>query len=882
MASDNCPGKSDKRKLTFADLDLEELKLLPHQTDNNHSQHNNELLKKKRKINSAHEKLQQQSKPILDENDEIILKKWRLQDYLDHLKRSQEAAKPPLQKVNSEVLPLENHKYRRRDHDKQLNSRIDNLIQLNSANSSPKSIHSSNSNSLRRLKSNTSDLSTSRLVHNSSQVSNSSNHVLSSSTTQKYHQNNNNKHQSIQANHKSNNTHFTYTNGGSTSLCDHKLQDNITVKSENNQDIINPHHQQVKKNTTVYFDQEKSDIINLRESSLPSFCSPSILQQPRTLTSIASNTENQLQNKTNYSIPSSPPAAAANLLQNSSQTNTTTTSNTVQSHDQPNMQDLEMHSIHNSEIKAFEDDSDDDWDDDLEKKPFQGTKQGSTIPTDLLVEMPSRKLLNVPLCEVDPFYSDTFVMIDRATLIYRFSCQKSLGLFYPSHPIRLFFLKILTSPTFNRMIMFTIIINCLAMTETKEYELLTIAEYVFLAIYTFEMLVKVVSRGFVLHQFSYLRDGLNVLDLLVVLTSYLELLIAFIYPNAGGATLKGLRALRVLRAMKAISIIPGLKNIIAALIKSCKALNDVMILTTFSLIVLSLIGMNIFGSDLKNKCVATYPGHFQNFSLKSYYPNYDWLNPPMECEAESYSMQQDSWFLTHNPFLNDGETYSFPRGSFNNATPFSYEDWINNENNYCYVEGNPLICGNSSVAGQCQPGFTCLNVGDNPDNNYTSFDNIILSFLALFNLLVQDCWDELYFQIIRAKGPHYIFFFIFSIYIISFYLLNLILAVVATEYDEQRNNESQKENMDKDLLAKKHKQLKNKLKAVQDQIKNGETPPLSKLPEKLTPEQEELLQYHQARLHHFQFRKQAEENKKKIPPQFKKILEFFCIYESKY
>jgi len=49
----------------------------------------------------------------------------------------------------------------------------------------------------------------------------------------------------------------------------------------------------------------------------------------------------------------------------------------------------------------------------------------------------------------------------------------------------------------------------------------TIAIYrrIFLAIYTFEMLVKVFSRGFVLTPFTYMRDPWNLLDISVIFTA---------------------------------------------------------------------------------------------------------------------------------------------------------------------------------------------------------------------------------------------------------------------------------------------------------------------------------------------------------------------------
>lgn len=40
--------------------------------------------------------------------------------------------------------------------------------------------------------------------------------------------------------------------------------------------------------------------------------------------------------------------------------------------------------------------------------------------------------------------------------------------------------------------------------------------YVFTAIYTLEMLLKIISRGLILHTYAYLRDPWNWLDFMVV------------------------------------------------------------------------------------------------------------------------------------------------------------------------------------------------------------------------------------------------------------------------------------------------------------------------------------------------------------------------------
>ena len=48
-------------------------------------------------------------------------------------------------------------------------------------------------------------------------------------------------------------------------------------------------------------------------------------------------------------------------------------------------------------------------------------------------------------------------------------------------------------------------------------------------------------------------------------------------------------------------------------------------------------------------------------------------------------------------------------------------------------------------------------------------------------------------QVIRAQGPWHMLFFILVIFMGSFYLVNLILAIVAMSYDEQQKQDEEEE-----------------------------------------------------------------------------------------
>ncbi|KAF6313453.1 sodium voltage-gated channel alpha subunit 5 [Rhinolophus ferrumequinum] len=353
---------------------------------------------------------------------------------------------------------------------------------------------------------------------------------------------------------------------------------------------------------------------------------------------------------------------------------------------------------------------------------------------------PPRELLGEPLEDLDPFYSTqkTFIVLNKGKTIFRFSATNALYVLSPFHPVRRAAVKILVHSyplrLFSMFIMCTILTNCVFMAQHDPPPWTKYVEYTFTAIYTFESLVKILARGFCLHAFTFLRDPWNWLDFSVIVMAYVS-------ENIKLGNLSALRTFRVLRALKTISVIPGLKTIVGALIQSVKKLADVMVLTVFCLSVFALIGLQLFMGNLRHKCV-------RNFT------ELNGTNGSVEADGQVWE--------SLDLFLNNSENYLLKNGT-----------------------SDVLLCGNSSDAGSCPEGYRCLKAGENPDHGYTSFDSFAWAFLALFRLMTQDCWERLYQQTLRSAGKIYMIFFMLVIFLGSFYLVNLILAVVAMAYEEQ-------------------------------------------------------------------------------------------------
>ncbi|XP_056352672.1 sodium channel protein type 2 subunit alpha-like isoform X4 [Oenanthe melanoleuca] len=389
-----------------------------------------------------------------------------------------------------------------------------------------------------------------------------------------------------------------------------------------------------------------------------------------------------------------------------------------------------------------------DDDDENGPKPNSDLEAGKTLPF-IYGDIPPG-MVSEPLEDLDPYYINkkTFIVLNKGKAIFRFSATSALYILTPFNPIRKIAIKILVHSLFSMLIMCTILTNCVFMTMSNPPDWTKNVEYTFTGIYTFESLIKILARGFCLEGFTFLRDPWNWLDFSVILMAYVTE-----FVNLGNVS--ALRTFRVLRALKTISVIPGLKTIVGALIQSVKKLSDVMILTVFCLSVFALIGLQLFMGNLRNKCLQWPPD-----------------NSTFEINIISY----------FNSTMNEN-------GTLVNMTvsTFNWKDYIEDETHFYILEGqrDALLCGNSSDAGQCPEGYICVKAGRNPNYGYTSFDTFSWAFLSLFRLMTQDFWENLYQLTLRAAGKTYMIFFVLVIFLGSFYLINLILAVVAMAYEEQ-------------------------------------------------------------------------------------------------
>ncbi|XP_022433711.1 voltage-dependent N-type calcium channel subunit alpha-1B isoform X3 [Delphinapterus leucas] len=185
-----------------------------------------------------------------------------------------------------------------------------------------------------------------------------------------------------------------------------------------------------------------------------------------------------------------------------------------------------------------------------------------------------------------------------------FTVNRSLFVFSEDNVVRKYAKRITEWPPFEYMILATIIANCIVLAleqhlpdgdKTPMSERLDDTEPYFIGIFCLEAGMKIVALGFVLHKGSYLRNGWNVMDFVVVLTGILA--------TAGtDFDLRTLRAVRVLRPLKLVSGIPSLQVVLKSIMKAMVPLLQIGLLLFFAILMFAIIGLEFYMGKFHKAC----------------------------------------------------------------------------------------------------------------------------------------------------------------------------------------------------------------------------------------------------------------------------------------
>jgi len=339
----------------------------------------------------------------------------------------------------------------------------------------------------------------------------------------------------------------------------------------------------------------------------------------------------------------------------------------------------------------------------------------------------------------------------------------SLFIFREGNIIRKYAKFIAESKAFEYFILLTILFNCIVLAfdaplpendKSSMNEVAEKIEYYFLAIFLFELVVKIIAMGFVLHPKSYLRSGWNFVDFVVVITGLVILILGHSGSGTASINIKSLRAVRVLRPLKLISGIPSLQVVMTSIVRAMFPLMQVLFLVVFVIIIFAIIGLEFLRGRFSNACY--------NEATKK------WQSPITPCDPD-----------------------------------------INKQTFFVYGK-------------RCPANYVCKGGWEGPNSGISSFDNIFLAMLTVFQCITMEGWTDVMYTTFYARDEHgYIYsaYYIALIVIGSFFMLNLVLGVLSGEFAKEREKV---ENRRSFLKLRQAKQIDRQYDCYLEWIMKGE------------------------------------------------------------
>ncbi|XP_029689724.1 calcium channel, voltage-dependent, L type, alpha 1F subunit isoform X2 [Takifugu rubripes] len=305
-----------------------------------------------------------------------------------------------------------------------------------------------------------------------------------------------------------------------------------------------------------------------------------------------------------------------------------------------------------------------------------------------------------------------------------------------NNPIRRAALSIVEWKPFDIFILLAIFANCVALGVSKPFPEddsnstnhdLEQVEYVFLIIFTIETFLKILAYGLVMHPSSYIRNGWNLLDFVIVIVGLFSVVLETMTHKSGeqatthhvpgkpgGLDVKALRAFRVLRPLRLVSGVPSLQIVLNSIMKAMVPLLHIALLVLFVIIIYAIIGLELFIGRMHKTCYYT---------------------------------------VTDN-----------------------------------YVEDDPVPCAFAGHGRQCViNGSECRGRWDGPNGGITNFDNFFFAMLTVFQCITMEGWTDVLYWMNDAIGFELPWVYFVSLVIFgSFFVLNLVLGVLSGEFSKER------------------------------------------------------------------------------------------------
>ncbi|KAM4611272.1 voltage-dependent T-type calcium channel subunit alpha-1I [Polymixia lowei] len=350
----------------------------------------------------------------------------------------------------------------------------------------------------------------------------------------------------------------------------------------------------------------------------------------------------------------------------------------------------------------------------------------------------------------------------------------------------LFSLTRCVSTWFERVSMMVILLNCVTLGMYQPCENIDCSSdrcqilqafdafiYIFFAL---EMVVKMVALG-IFGRRCYLGDTWNRLDFFIVMAGMVEYSL-----DLQNVNFSAIRTVRVLRPLKAINRVPSMRILVNLLLDTLPMLGNVLLLCFFVFFIFGIIGVQLWAGLLRNRC---YPE--ENFTLatgislpRPYYMADEDDERPFIC---SLPMDNGIMSCSDVPARREG----------GRTCCLDKEDALYRQT--LGLSPEPLVNGSVSGTGLCvnwNRYYTRCHTGhSNPHKGAINFDNIAYAWIVIFQVITLEGWVEIMYYVMDAHSFYNFIYFILLIIVGSFFMINLCLVVIATQFSETKQREHQ-------------------------------------------------------------------------------------------
>ncbi|XP_012892487.1 PREDICTED: voltage-dependent T-type calcium channel subunit alpha-1G isoform X26 [Dipodomys ordii] len=333
-------------------------------------------------------------------------------------------------------------------------------------------------------------------------------------------------------------------------------------------------------------------------------------------------------------------------------------------------------------------------------------------------------------------------------------------------------LRTVCNPWFERISMLVILLNCVTLgmfrpcediaCDSQRCRILQAFDDFIFAFFAVEMVVKMVALG-IFGKKCYLGDTWNRLDFFIVIAGMLEYSL-----DLQNVSFSAVRTVRVLRPLRAINRVPSMRILVTLLLDTLPMLGNVLLLCFFVFFIFGIVGVQLWAGLLRNRCFLP-----ENFSL------------PLSVDLERYYQtenEDESPFICSQPRENGMRSCrSVPtlRGEGGGGPP-------------CGLDYNAYNSSSNTTCVNWNQYYTNCSAGEhNPFKGAINFDNIGYAWIAIFQVITLEGWVDIMYFVMDAHSFYNFIYFILLIIVGSFFMINLCLVVIATQFSETKQRESQ-------------------------------------------------------------------------------------------